>query len=496
MGKKCNICNYRFTSHKRVPISCEQCKSINCLNCFEKWLLEPLNIQVCIYCKEPINNLILWRNCTKKFLKLYFKKLSYLELEEQKKLMLRLEEKQMIKELNKKLEEHEKSLRLQLKENKTSREIFKLLYETSEKILENNIILENSKDESNHKTTKCIRSECSGYLIKNKCLLCETFVCNKCNEVKEINNHVCNPESVKSIEEIKRSTKNCPKCDVSIHKIDGCDQMFCVQCHTAFSWSTNKIDTSKRIHNPHYFEYISKIQQSYQIYDENESLNNVLNEIILQQRNEMFYIPRLIQECSAVITSLNNFLFNSNVIKICRNQNVKKIFLKKQKFEEERNLIIKKSLTEESSSSTEESSTEENYRTECRPLGTRRSTSSKLGTQSSTSVGLISVKSLEDVWFKSTTFYIKKKFLCLEVLDILSVYLQEVKNIVILWSEHSIKSKWSFNTKSELKHNMDKLDEKYNNKLLMIEKKHNVKTKTCLRPFQCKLVHWDNDMFN
>lgn len=37
--------------------------------------------------------------------------------------------------------------------------------------------------------------------------------------------------------------------------VRNCDQMYCVQCHTAFSWKTLKIETGS-IHNPHYFEWI------------------------------------------------------------------------------------------------------------------------------------------------------------------------------------------------------------------------------------------------
>ena len=54
---------------------------------------------------------------------------------------------------------------------------------------------------------------------------------------------------------LKRDTKKCPKCATRIHKINGCDQMWCTQCHIAFKWSSGAIVTNGIVHNPHFVAY-------------------------------------------------------------------------------------------------------------------------------------------------------------------------------------------------------------------------------------------------
>jgi hypothetical protein len=53
-------------------------------------------------------------------------------------------------------------------------------------------------------------------------------------------------------------TKPCPKCGVVISKIDGCSQIWCVECHATFDWNTGRQTFTTNIHNPHYFEWVRR----------------------------------------------------------------------------------------------------------------------------------------------------------------------------------------------------------------------------------------------
>lgn len=107
----------------------------------------------------------------------------------------------------------------------------------------------------------CPANDCRGFLSAQwKCGLCDLWTCPDCLVVKGPERdcqHTCNPDDVASANMVAKDSKPCPKCACVIFKIDGCDQMWCTICHTAFSWKTGRIETN-RIHNPHFFEYQRK----------------------------------------------------------------------------------------------------------------------------------------------------------------------------------------------------------------------------------------------
>jgi hypothetical protein len=122
---------------------------------------------------------------------------------------------------------------------------------------------------------KCPKEGCEGFVGKQWCCgLCDAVVCKDCREVVEVvplggaggskeeveahsrEAHVCDAEVKANVAALVREAKPCPKCAASISKIDGCDQMWCTQCHTAFSWRTGAVE--ERIHNPHYYDWMRR----------------------------------------------------------------------------------------------------------------------------------------------------------------------------------------------------------------------------------------------
>jgi hypothetical protein len=117
---------------------------------------------------------------------------------------------------------------------------------------------------SSRRKVFCPKEECGkSVLIKERqenghviggCVACNTEVCMQCEE-KFDPGHRCSKERLDTLEEIKRDSKPCPRCNIPISRTVGCDHMFCVSCHTSFNWKTMQLTRGGL--NPHYFEVIT-----------------------------------------------------------------------------------------------------------------------------------------------------------------------------------------------------------------------------------------------
>ena len=129
--------------------------------------------------------------------------------------------------------------------------------ELKPKVLNDNRITQNTTKYNTNVFCKCSNGECKGFVLKPcyECVLCQRKICSKCITVKT-EEHECVEEDLKNAEFILNTSKPCPNCGAFIHKIEGCDQMWCTQCNTAFSWRTAAILDNSTIHNPHFYEWM------------------------------------------------------------------------------------------------------------------------------------------------------------------------------------------------------------------------------------------------
>jgi len=105
---------------------------------------------------------------------------------------------------------------------------------------------------------RCSNNGCKGFLSTQwKCNICSKYTCSECNMLKgdeRDTEHVCKEEDKETMKLLRAECKKCPSCAQYIYKLEGCDQMWCTSCHTAFSWRTGMI-VNGTIHNPHYYEF-------------------------------------------------------------------------------------------------------------------------------------------------------------------------------------------------------------------------------------------------
>ena len=273
----CGVCCERLnkTNHKKV--SCPFCDFESCRTCSQTYLLSTSEDAHCMSCKKPYTRDMIDSFCTRRFKNYEYKKhkerilfeRELARMPETQPYVQRILKRQRLGKLREVISNaYIKARRRYIHATQTNNGNADF-YITMSLFLENAhryVRLELESLRFGNIETKstfvrgCPREDCRGFLDELwKCGICEKSFCDKCNE-ECVDGHECDQELVKTMKLINRDTKPCPKCSTMIHKIDGCAQMWCTSCQTAFDWRTGAIEKG-RIHNPHFFEFTKRSRE-------------------------------------------------------------------------------------------------------------------------------------------------------------------------------------------------------------------------------------------
>jgi len=254
----CTICCENKNNNKYLLIKCQYCDFEACKQCCQTYLLNEL-IPKCMNpeCNREWSRHFINKTFSKAFVNNKLKKHKEQILFDKEIALLPAT--QIIVEKVIKYEE----LKTEVKQLQT--EIKQLQIKINNNLIKMNelqIDIKNTdiiKQERSKFIRACSYENCRGFLSTQwKCGLCNNWTCSECYAIKGLERnsiHNCNPDDLATAKLLANDTKPCPNCAYGIFKIDGCDQMWCTQCHTAFSWKTGNID-KLNIHNPHYYEWM------------------------------------------------------------------------------------------------------------------------------------------------------------------------------------------------------------------------------------------------
>ena len=265
MSDICSICCDKFNKAINYKIICptSTCKLEACKKCVRTYILNTTHDPHCMSCKMPYDDDFLFDNLNKTFITTTYKHHRKENLFQREK--SRMPETMQLAENEKLAREEDKKAALLTEEiAKMRRDVFAKEREKGT-AMRNSVNYRNNRikqDERRKFIMPCANNDCKGFLSTSyKCGLCNLYTCSKCHVFIGNNNdaHVCNEDDIKSADLIKSSTKPCPGegCGERIQKIDGCSQMWCPSCKTAFNWDTLIIDNGP-VHNPEYFRWLAQ----------------------------------------------------------------------------------------------------------------------------------------------------------------------------------------------------------------------------------------------
>lgn len=297
----CPVCFSEYNTRTRKPVKCAYCDYTMCVDCLKSYLLTVADDPKCMSCARGFTDDHLESMTNKTFIKNEFRKAAIKVLMDRERSLLpdTLEKFEVTIQLQK---IHKRVVLIRSKVHAMRRELnhsdrLARLVDISRGLHEEITSLNeeqtywyrieeeqrrarkhtNPHDDHDHKASTaasihfCASPSCEGVLSSShKCLTCGARHCKKCMAVicngtenfeARMKEHTCKESDLLTAEALKRDTKPCPSCKVRIHKIMGCDQMFCTRCNTVFDWATLR-KLNGPVHNPHYFDYLASIHRT------------------------------------------------------------------------------------------------------------------------------------------------------------------------------------------------------------------------------------------
>ena len=261
--KVCEICTE--SKRKDQMARCIHCVQESCKKCFAQYLMvdgtKPK--MCCMFCSSTLSKEYIRGNTTKnEYIQIRKRVLLY---EFNQKVM---SEKHVIMQMDAVRKQATSKLNETLKER---RELKRLIDTNMQRCAELRNTIRNPHITPNTSYVKhCCLAECNAILDDQlRCTQCGYISCENClSAYKKDESHHCSKRAMEDAQSLKKEAKPCPQCSTFISKVEGCDQMWCVECKTAFSWRTGAIMNSESImyENPHRSAFLRQQVKGYYHY--------------------------------------------------------------------------------------------------------------------------------------------------------------------------------------------------------------------------------------
>lgn len=280
---QCIICTEKFTDKERAKLKCQYCDFESCKKCCKKFLL--------LESKPRCMNNECDREWTRQFLREHFAQIFLNKDYKIHRENVLFQSERALMPTTQPLVENKIRQEKIMVEIGGVREQISELYKIIDRLTNEHHTLDRRRNDPQRERAVFVRAcpepECRGFLSSQwKCGICEKFTCPQCNVVKGLDRdipHECNPDDLATAALLNNDTKSCPSCGTGIFKIDGCDQMWCTQCNTAFSWRTGRIESQRNFHNPHYFEWLRRTGGGVAPHNPHECRQRLINHVFIRE---------------------------------------------------------------------------------------------------------------------------------------------------------------------------------------------------------------------